>query len=63
VGAYNIATIYASLGKKDQAFDWLEKSYEDRTFWLAGLKVDPEMDTLRSDPRFKELLRRMNFPP
>ena len=63
IGAYNIATIYAALGEKDQAFAWLEKAYEDRTFFLTGLKVDPAMDTLRSDPRFKDLLRRMNFPP
>jgi len=63
LGAYNVATIYAALGKKDQAFTWLNKAYDDRTVFLVGLKVDPEMDALRSDPRFKDLLRRMNFPP
>ena len=51
------------LGEKDQAFAWLEKAYEDRTFFLTGLKIDSAMDTLRSDARFKDLLRRMNFPP
>ena len=63
VGAYNIVTVYAVLGEKDQAFAWLEKAYEDRSFFLTGLKIDLAMDTLRSDPRFKDLLRRMNFPP
>jgi TolB-like protein/Tfp pilus assembly protein PilF len=63
IGAYNIATVYAGLGERDQAFAWLERAYEDRTYWMAGLKVDPELDTLRPDPRFKDLLRRMNFPP
>jgi serine/threonine protein kinase/TolB-like protein/Tfp pilus assembly protein PilF len=62
IGAYNIATVYAGLGEKDQAFAWLERAYEDRTYWMAGLKVDPQLDTLRSDPRFRDLLRRMNFP-
>ena len=63
IGSYMIATVYAALGEKDQAFTWLEKAYEDRTEYLPGLKVAPEMDPLRSDPRFKDLLRRMNFPP
>jgi tetratricopeptide (TPR) repeat protein len=63
IGSFMIATIYAALGEKDRAFAWLEKAYEDRTEYLPGLKVAPEMDVLRSDPRFKDLLRRMNFPP
>jgi serine/threonine-protein kinase len=63
IGAYNIATIYAALGEKDRAFAWLDKAYEDRSFYLTSLKVDPEMDTLRSDPRFKDLLRRVGLPP
>jgi serine/threonine-protein kinase len=63
VGAYNIATVYAALGEKDQTFTWLEKAYEDRTFFLTVLKVDPEMDPLRSDPRFNDLLRRVGLPP
>jgi serine/threonine protein kinase/TolB-like protein len=55
-----IAAVYAGLGKKDQAFSWLEKAYEDRS--LLYLKVDPMFDSLRSDPRLQDLLRRMNFP-
>jgi serine/threonine protein kinase/tetratricopeptide (TPR) repeat protein len=57
------AQIYAGLGEKDQAFEWLEKSYDDRSIAsLAEIKVDPQFDPLRSDPRFQDLLRRMNLP-
>jgi serine/threonine protein kinase/tetratricopeptide (TPR) repeat protein len=57
------AQMYAGLGEKDQAFEWLEKSYEDRSIAnLAEIKVDPQFDPLRSDPRFQDLLRRMNLP-
>jgi serine/threonine protein kinase/Tfp pilus assembly protein PilF len=63
VGAYDIAIIQVGLGDKEQALAWLEKAYEDRTFFMVGLKVEPELDPLRSDPRFQDLLGRMNFPP
>jgi serine/threonine protein kinase/Tfp pilus assembly protein PilF len=63
VGAYDAAIIHAALGDKDHAFTWLERAYEDRTFYMSGLKLDPAMDPLRSDPRFQSFLRRMNFPP
>jgi serine/threonine-protein kinase len=61
VPAYEIAAIYTGLGKRDQAFAWLEKAYEERAGWMVYLKVDPRLDSLRSDPRFQALLRRMNF--
>ena len=57
-----IAFVYAGLGEKDRAFEWLEKSFEGREFWLTTLQVNPLFDPLRSDPRFQDLLRRMNFP-
>jgi len=63
VSPYAIAQTYAALGDPDQAFAWLEKAYEDRSNALQLLKVDPRVDRLRSDPRFQDLLRRMNFPP
>ena len=57
--------IYVGLGEKGKAFEWLEKGYERRSLGLAGvdLKVDPLWDPLRSDPRFADLLRRMNLRP
>ena len=58
----DIALVYASLGDKDQAFECLEKAYEERNAWLVALRVDPMFDPLRSDPRFQDLVRRMNFP-
>jgi pentatricopeptide repeat protein len=63
IGNYPIAMIHAGLGEKDQAFEWLEKAYEVRDLGVTFLKIDPTLDPLRSDPRFQDLLRRMNFPP
>ena len=63
VSPYMIATIYAGLGNKDKAFEFLAKAYDERSTDLSYfLKADLRMDTLRSDPRFQDLLRRMNFP-
>ena len=61
VPAVDRARIYAGLGEKDKAFEWLEKSYEDRS--IVGINVQPPFDPLRSDPRFADLLRRMNLQP
>jgi TolB-like protein/Flp pilus assembly protein TadD/predicted Ser/Thr protein kinase len=57
-----IAEVYAALGDKDQAFEWLEKAYRDRNFTFEFLKYEPYWDSLRSDPRFKDLLRRIGLP-
>ena len=57
-----IALVYAGLGQKDRAFEWLEKGFDGREFWLTTVQVNPLFDPLRSDPRFQDLLRRMNFP-
>ena len=57
-----IAFIYIGLGEKDKAFEWLEKTYEQREAWIDLLKVSPRFDSLRSDPRFQDLVERMNFP-
>jgi tetratricopeptide (TPR) repeat protein len=62
VGAYATALIHAGLGEKDEAFKWLERAYEELDKGMAFLRVDPTLDPLRSDPRFQDLLRRMNFP-
>ena len=55
-----IAMIYASLGNKDQAMSWLEKGFEER--FNPGVLLRPGFDPLRSDPRFKNLLRRIGLP-
>lgn len=57
--AYGFAMIYAAVGDKGEAFRWLERAYNERSVWMAFLKVQPWFDPLRSDPRFEDLLRRM----
>jgi tetratricopeptide (TPR) repeat protein len=59
----DLAITYVGLGEKDKGFEWLEKSYEDRDYFLARIKDDPFYAPLRSDPRFADLLRRMNLQP
>ncbi len=44
------------------SLDWLQKAYEERNGWMAYLQVVPRLDTLRDEPRFQNLLARMNFP-
>jgi TolB-like protein/DNA-binding winged helix-turn-helix (wHTH) protein/Tfp pilus assembly protein PilF len=64
VRGVELARIYVGLGDKDKAFECLERSYADRSITaFVGFKVDPRFDPLRSDPRFAELLRRMNLQP
>ena len=60
--AIDFAIRYASLGEKDKALDWLEKGYEGHAPLMVLIKADPSYDSLRSDPRFQDLLRRMKFP-
>jgi serine/threonine-protein kinase len=61
ISAGHIALIYVGLGENEQAFDWLEKAYETNNSWLFQLQ-DPIWDPLRDDPRFEDLLRRLNLP-
>jgi TolB-like protein/DNA-binding winged helix-turn-helix (wHTH) protein/Flp pilus assembly protein TadD len=65
VPAEAIACIYVGLGERGMAFEWLEKGYEARSIGLGGidLKVNPVFDSLRSDPRFADILRRINLQP
>jgi len=53
---------YAGLGDKEQAFAWLERSYEERRQRMVWLNVDPLLEPLRSDPRFADLVRRVGLP-
>lgn len=61
VSPYSIAMIYSSLNEPDQAFSWLEKAFDFRESTITSLEVDPLMDTLRSDPRYADLKRRIGF--
>jgi tetratricopeptide (TPR) repeat protein len=61
VSAYLRAVVYAGLGENDRAFEWLEKAWLERSWFLIFLKVEPIFDPLRSDPRFADLVRRVNL--
>jgi DNA-binding winged helix-turn-helix (wHTH) protein/TolB-like protein/Flp pilus assembly protein TadD len=61
VSGYDIATIHAALGQRDEAFSWLENAMTQRAEWLGYLKVDPQLDDLHSDSRFRDLLRRLGL--
>jgi serine/threonine-protein kinase len=60
ISAGNIATIYIGLDKKQLAFDWLEKAYQNKDIEIVWLKVSPVFDPLRPDPRFTKLLERVS---
>ncbi len=62
VSPLNIAQLSIGLGMNEEAFEWLEKAYEVRDGNMCVLKVWPVYDPIRSDPRFQDLMRRMNFP-
>ena len=60
--AYGIAELYAELGDKDQALQWLNTAYQERDVNLLNLKTDFALDPIRSDPQFAELVRRVGLP-
>lgn len=59
--ARDLAVAYAGLDEKDQAFAWLEKAFSDHSHFLAVLRLEPMLDSLKSDPRWNELLRRVGM--
>jgi len=61
VGRYEIALVYAGLGDKQEAFSWLEEAYNAHDVGLLYLKIDPCLDSLRSDARFDDLVRRVGL--
>jgi eukaryotic-like serine/threonine-protein kinase len=61
VSSYSIAEAYMRMGEKEKAFDWLEKAYEEHDSGLVGLAVEPMFDRARSDPRYRDILRRMKL--
>jgi serine/threonine protein kinase/tetratricopeptide (TPR) repeat protein len=61
--AHDLATIHIALGEKDKALELLEKAYQERSYRLAWIKVDPRVDSLRSEPLFLDIINRMKLPP
>jgi TolB-like protein/Flp pilus assembly protein TadD len=62
VAARGIAEIYIGLNDRDQALSWLEKAFSQRNGWLIHMREAPRYDHLRTDPRYLDLVRRLNFP-
>lgn len=63
VPAYDVASIHAALGDVDSAFLWLEKALLEPSALLPTIRVDPVMDGLRSDPRYRDIENRLHMPP
>lgn len=63
VSSYEIAVIHGTLGQRDAMYDWLDRAYEERSGWLAYLGVDPRLDDVRDDERFRSLLRAVRLEP
>jgi tetratricopeptide (TPR) repeat protein len=61
-GTYDLAILYTGLGERDKAFEQLNKAYEERSGWIINLKVEPQFESLRADPRYASLLQRLNLP-
>jgi len=61
VPAFSMALICIGLGERDLAFEWLAKSYQDRSTYMVWVKADPLLDSIRSDPRFTALLNQMGL--
>ena len=62
VPPYQIAQLYAELGDQDHAFEWLNTTYQEHGHLLYGLRTDFTLDSLRSDPRYAELVRKIRLP-
>ena len=62
VSPYEIAAIYVALGDNDRAFQLLEKAYTEHSFHFVNLNVSPHFKSVRSDPRFQDLIRRVGLP-
>ncbi|MGH9493691.1 MAG: winged helix-turn-helix domain-containing tetratricopeptide repeat protein [Candidatus Sulfotelmatobacter sp.] len=61
VSPYDVSIVHLGLGQTGEAFAWLQKALEERSPWMGYLGVEPQMDALRSDPRFGEMLRRVGL--
>jgi hypothetical protein len=63
VSAYQVALVYLELGERERALEWLEKAQAERSWGVAFLKVEPELDPLRSEARFQSLVREIGLSP
>jgi TolB-like protein/tetratricopeptide (TPR) repeat protein len=61
-GGFLIGAVYAALGDRDSAFRWLDEAFKAHDTFLPWMKVDPEFDNLRGDPRYDDLIRRIGIP-
>ena len=61
ISPYSVALIYTAMGRKTDALDWLEKGYREKETWMPWIKVLVEWDSLRSEPRFADLLKRLKL--
>jgi hypothetical protein len=62
VVAFDVAMLYSGLNRKADALDWLEKAMDEHSYQVTSLNVDPRVDSLRSEPRFTQLVRRLGLP-
>ena len=62
VSAYDIAAVHVGMGDANQAFEWLDKAYEERSGFLPYIKCDRRFNPLHSDPRYQKLLERIGLP-
>ena len=58
---YDMAMVYVGLGENDEAFAWMQRAFEQRSLWLGYLNVEPQLDSLRGDARFRELVGRVGL--
>jgi hypothetical protein len=63
ISEFNLACIYLALGDKEEALKQLEYGYERRDIWIKELKAWPWFDELQNEPRYKDLIKKLNFPP
>ena len=63
VPSYSIATVYAGLGMKDEALQYIGKAYDEGSYYMIHLKVEPMLDGLRSDKRFADIVRSVGHLP
>jgi len=62
VPSYSIATVYLGLGMKEEALQHIVKSFHEGSYYMIYLKVDPLLDSVRSDPLFVDVMRRVGHP-